>query len=227
MSPMLEAPNPPISSPDGAPVSLRTLEDLVQELGGIPLSRVRMNPPIGGASEGCLLNPAGRYCELVDGVLVEKGMGFFETFLATVLVHIVQSWPDYRKTGFVLAEGALTKLSEGLVRIPDVSFYRWDRIGSKAVPRDPICRISPNLAIEIVSLSNTRAEMDRKRQEYFDAGVKLVWIVYPRTITVEVWGTPRDCHIAGIDDTLDGGSVLPGFTLSVRDWFQRAEGSPE
>ena len=68
--------------------------------------------------------------------------------------------------------------------------------------------------------------MERKRQEYFDAGVELVWIVYPNTQTVEVWSTSRDCHIAGIDDSLDGGSVLPGFTLSNRNWFQRADGEP-
>ena len=222
MSSILKAPPSPVSSPDEATVSLRTLEDLVQDLGGIPLSRVRLIPAIGCAGEQDLLNPKGRYCELVDGAILEKSMGFFETFLATILVHLIQSWPDYQKTGFVVAEGALTKLSEGLVRIPDVSFYRWDRIGSRSVPRDPICRTTPNFAVEIVSRSNTRAEMDRKRKEYFEAGVELVWIVYPESETIEVWTTVRDCHIAGIDDSLDGGPVLPGFTLSIRDWFQRS-----
>lgn len=223
MSSILEAPQPPVSPQDDAPVSLRTLEDLLNDLGGIGPSRVRLAAPVGGADEDSLLAPSGRYCELVNGTLVEKAMGFFETYLATVLVQLIQRWSDYSQIGFVVAEGALTRLSDGLVRIPDVSFYRWDRIGSRTVPRDPICSLTPNLAVEIVSRSNTRAEMERKRQEYFEAGVELVWIVYPTTKTAEVWSTPRDCHIAGIDDALSGENVLPGFSLSMREWFESAD----
>ncbi len=224
MSSILEVPPPLVLSRDEAAVSLRTLEDLLNDLGGIGPARVRLASPVGGANEDSLLVPSGRYCELVDGTLVEKAMGFYETFLASVLLQFIQRWPEYDKFGFVVADGALTKLGEGLVRIPDVSFYRWDRIGSRTVPRDPICRLTPNWAVEIVSRSNTRAEMERKRQEYFDAGVELVWIVYPNTKTVEVWSTPLDCHITGINDSLSGGDVLPGFSISVREWFQRADG---
>ncbi len=225
MSTILEAQHPSVSSSDGAPVSLRTLEDLVRELGGIPLSRVRLSPAIGCANEQDLLVPDGRYCELVSGSLLEKGMGFFESRLATLLSHFIETWLAAHSLGFVIADGAMTRLQSGLVRIPDVSFFRWDRIGSRSVPRDPICRIAPNLAVEIVSRTNTRAEMVRKRIEYFEAGVELVWIVYPESESVEVWSTARDCHIAGIEDSLDGGSVLPGFTISIRDWFQRAGGN--
>jgi len=224
MSSILEAPHQPVSLRNEAAGSPRTLEDLLNDLGGIGPSRVRVVPSVGGANEESLLSPSGRYCELVDGTFAEKAMGFFETFLASVLVQFIQRWPEYDSFGFAVAEGALTKLGEGIVRIPGVSFYRWDRIGSRMVPRDPICRLTPNLAVEIVSRSNTRAEMERKRQEYFDAGVELVWIVYPTTQTAEVWSTPRDCHIAGIDDVLSGGNILPGFSLSMREWFQRADG---
>ena len=153
-------------------------------------------------------------------------MGFFESRLATLLTHCIENWLANHKEGFVIGDGALTRLQDGLARIPDVSFYRWDRIGEKSVPRDPICRTVPNLAVEIVSRTNTRAEMDRKRHEYFEAGVELVWIVYPETVTVEVWSTARDCHISGREDTLTGGTVLPGFQLSISEWFQRAQGGP-
>ena len=223
MSSILEAPNPLASSPDEAPVSLRTLEDLVQDLGGIPLARVRLSPAIGRASEESLLTPEGRFCELVDGALVEKGMGYFESRLASILFAMIESWLAQNDIGYAMADGAMTRLQHGLVRVPDACFIRWDRVGSQEVPQDPICGIAPNLAIEIVSRTNTRAEIDRKRNEYFEAGVELVWIAYPTTITVEVWTTPRDCHITGIDDTLDGGTVLPGFTVSIREWFQRAK----
>lgn len=223
MSSILEAPPSSVSSHDEAPVALRTLEDLLNDLGGILPSRVRLAPPVGGANEESLLAPEGRYCELVDGTLVEKGMGFFESRLASILYAILESWLAHHNIGFAMADGAMTRLQQGLVRIPDACFFRWDRVGSPDVPQDPICGIVPNLAVEVVSRTNTRAEIDRKRREYFEAGVELVWIVYPETITVEVWTTPRDCHIANLDDTLDGGSVLPGFSVSIRDWFQRAK----
>ena len=223
MSSILEAPPSSVSSHDEAPVALRTLEDLLNDLGGILPSRVRLAPPVGGANEESLLAPEGRYCELVDGTLVEKGMGFFESRLASILYAILESWLAHHNIGFTMADGAMTRLQQGLVRIPDACFFRWDRVGSPDVPQDPICGIVPNLAVEVVSRTNTRAEIDRKRREYFEAGVELVWIVYPETITVEVWTTPRDCHIANLDDTLDGGSVLPGFSVSIRDWFQRAK----
>lgn len=223
MSSILEAPQPPVSPQDDAPVSLRTLEDLLNDLGGIGPSRVRLKPSVGGAKEESLLTPEGRYCELVDGTLVEKGMGFFESRLASILFAILDEWLAHHNIGFAMADGAMTRLQKGLVRIPDACFFRWDRVGSQVVPENPICGIAPNLAVEIVSRTNTRAEIDRKRQEYFEAGVELVWIVYPESITVEVWKTPRDCHIAGIEDTLEGGNVLPEFQVSIRDWFQRAK----
>ncbi len=223
MSSILEAPQPSVSSHDEVAVSLRTLEDLLNDLGGILPSRVRLSPPVGEANEESLLAPQGRYCELVDGTLVEKGMGYFESRLASILFAIIESWLAQNDIGYAMADGAMTRLQHGLVRVPDACFIRWDRVGSQEVPQDPICGIVPNLAVEVVSRTNTRAEIDRKRREYFEAGVELVWIVYPVTITIEVWTTPRDCHLVGIDDTLDGGSVLPGFTLSIREWFQRAK----
>ena len=223
MSAILEAQQPPVSFPDEPLVSLRTLEDLLNDLGGILPSRIRLSPSIGAANEDSLLAPEGRFCELVDGVLVEKGMGYFESRLASILFAMIETWLAQNDIGYAMADGALTRLQHGLVRIPDACFIRWDRVGSQEVPQDAICGIVPNLAIEVVSRTNTRAEIDRKRNEYFEAGVDLVWIAYPTTMTVEVWTTARDCHIIGIDETLDGGTVLPGFTVSIREWFQRAK----
>ncbi len=75
----------------------------------------------------------------------------------------------------------------------------------------------------MISQGNTPQEMDRKLREYFEAGVKLVWYVYPQTRTVHVYTAPEDVLELGEDQTLEGGDVLPGFTVQIRDWFQRAE----
>lgn len=97
------------------------------------------------------------------------------------------------------------------------------------VPDQPMLRLAPALAVEVLSPGNTREEMDRKLQDYFAAGVRLVWNVDPEARAVTVYTAPdRSCVLAE-DQTLDGGDVLPGFTLPLRKLFARlgpsAEGS--
>ncbi len=60
-------------------------------------------------------------------------------------------------------------------------------------------------------------------REYFEAGVKLVWYVYPQTRTVRVYTALERMLELGEDQTLHGGDVLPGFSVQIRDWFRRAE----
>ncbi|MCA1594933.1 MAG: Uma2 family endonuclease, partial [Chloroflexi bacterium] len=125
--------------------------------------------------------------------------------------------------GIVLGEAGMLRLAPGLVRAPDVSFISWDRFpGGQLVP-EPIPDLAPDLAVEVLSDGNTAAEMDRKLQEYFAAGSRLVWYVEPRLRTVHVYSSPTKFQVVGSDGTIDGGNVLPGFTISVADWFERAE----
>ena len=77
--------------------------------------------------------------------------------------------------------------------------------------------------IEVLSKGNTKREMVRKLDEYFRAGVRLVWYVDPKSRTVRVYTTPDDSVVLSEDQHLDGGDVLPGFALSIRDWFAEAE----
>jgi Uma2 family endonuclease len=84
----------------------------------------------------------------------------------------------------VAGEAGMMQLAPGLVRIPDVSFISWDRFPDRKLPRDPVPHLAPDLAVEVLSQSNTPKEMDRKRRDYFNAGCKLVWITDPETRTV-------------------------------------------
>ncbi|MCZ6875647.1 MAG: Uma2 family endonuclease [bacterium] len=81
----------------------------------------------------------------------------------------------------------------------------------------------PNLAIEVMSESNTMGEMARKWCEYFAAGVQLLWFVDPKTRTVAVYTAPEQFTLRHEEDTLDGGAVLPGFSLSLRELFQELD----
>jgi Uma2 family endonuclease len=78
------------------------------------------------------------------------------------------------------------------------------------------------LAVEVLSPSNTRREMEIKLEEYAKAGVKLVWYVDPERKEVDVYpkGNPKRKKTLGVRDTLDGGNVLPGFAVPVAKLFE-------
>ena len=116
----------------------------------------------------------------------------------------------------------MTRMEPGLVRMPDVSFHAWKHFPNRLLPAGAFVEQAPDLAVEILSPTNTAREMDRKRSEYFAGGSRLAWQVYPPTRRVRVY-TAIDTFVElGEEDTLDGGPVLPGFTLSIRRWFERA-----
>ena len=77
----------------------------------------------------------------------------------------------------------------------------------------------PDLAVEVLSESNTAEEMARKLREYFAAGVRLVWMIDPRDRTATVFTGPELSRMLDETHTLDGGDVLPGFQLPLRDLF--------
>ena len=89
----------------------------------------------------------------------------------------------------------------------------------RTFPTEPIAGFAPNLAVEVLSRSNTKAEMARKRREYFEAGVRLVWEVDPRARTVAVYETPEQATVLDASATLDGGEMLPGFALPLIELF--------
>ena len=87
---------------------------------------------------------------------------------------------------------------------------------------DFIPDLYPDLAVEVLSESNTPEEMERKLREYFLAGVRLVWMIDPRKRAAEIYTTP-DAPSGTLDESqaLDGGKVLPGFTLPLAELFAR------
>jgi Uma2 family endonuclease len=202
--------------------AFQTIEDLLEALGGIASSRVRLHPSPGTATEADLIAFNARkitICELVDGVLVEKGLGYEESNLAAFLVGLLNAFVIPRNLGIVSGADGMMRLSSGLVREPDVAFASWDRIPGRRRPKTPIAGFAPELAIEVLSRSNRKAEMARKRREYFAAGVRLVWEVNFRTRKVAVFDSPEHSITLDASQILDGGEVLPGFALPPADLF--------
>ena len=203
-------------------IERETLADLLHRLGDIPAERIRLRPAPGTATVKDVLTvqtKAGRLCELVDGTLVEKAMGLQESLLAVYVAHLLIDFVRPRKLGIIAGADGTLKIAAGLVRIPDVSFISWERIPGRKVPKEPIPKLAPNLAVEVLSKSNTPAEMKRKRREYFKAGAELMWIVDPEARTVKVCTSARHSKVLTESQILDGGAVLPGFKLRLRDLF--------
>jgi Uma2 family endonuclease len=207
-----------------------TVAELLQQLGDIAPQRIRLQPPPGKATERDLIalhNRTDRLFELVDGVLVEKIMGFPESTLACDLIKILGIFLDQNDLGFLVGEAGTVRLMPGLVRIPDVAFVSWKQLPNKQRPTEPIPNLVPALAIEILSAGNTEKEMKRKLKEYFLAGVQVVWFIDPRDRTVAVYTAPDQWVVLTEQQTLDGGTVLPGLKLPVQAVFAKMPAQPQ
>jgi len=105
------------------------------------------------------------------------------------------------------------------VRAPDVCFVRVQRIPNDTKP--PFLEGAPDLAVEVLSPSNTKREMAEKVAQYLATGARLVWLVDPEAHTVMVHRPDHDAEILNVGDSLSGHDVLPGFECPVAEIFDR------
>lgn len=206
-----------------------SLADLQEHLGGIPAERIRLFPPPGYATEEDVIQAAereGRLCELEDGILVEKPMGWYESLLAVLISSEINAFVIRRNLGKVFGADGTVKILPGILKIPDVSFISWKRWPRTRLPRRPIPALVPDLVVEVLSETNTRREMEDKLQRYFEAGVRLVWYIDPATRAADAYTSPADVKHIEPSGELDGGEVLPGFRLSLANLFQFADRQP-
>src|SRR5260370_3219379 len=165
-----------IVSPEATTVL--TLADVVRRLGDIPLDRILMRPYPGSATEEDVIEceaRTGRLCELVDGILVEKAVGYYEDRLGVVLVFFLEQFVGENGSGIVLGPAGMIRTEDVQVRMPDVAYFSWAHFPNHVLPPGDILDLRPDLAVEILSPKNTRAAMDLKPREYFDGGPRLVW----------------------------------------------------
>ena len=121
------------------------------------------------------------------------------------------------------ADGMM-RIAPGSIRMPDIAFVARDELPGGKPPRGRSPALAPDLAVEVLSRSNTKAEIARKLREYFASGTRLAWIVDPKTQTVRVHTSPTESTRLEADGVLDGGDVLPGFRLPLAELFAgRAE----
>lgn len=212
-----------------AKVKSEKFAEVLKRLGNISPDRILAHPAPGTATEedaiACLDGEDKQLVELVDGVLVEKVMGIKEALLAQWIGHRIWRHLEEHDLGLLFGADGPLRLQQGLIRLPDVSFVSWEQIPD-GLPDESILTAFPDLAVEVISKSNTKSEIQRKLREYFLAGTRVVWVIHPKTESAEVFTLPDKKKRIGKDGLLNGGDVLPGFTLSLKEVFDRAKRKP-
>ncbi|HEV2296100.1 MAG TPA: Uma2 family endonuclease [Tepidisphaeraceae bacterium] len=194
-------------------------------MGDLPLERIVMDPWIGMATERDLLKliegADKRLCELVDGTLVEKPVGIKESRIAIKLSTALSVFLAGKKLGFVSGEAGPFRLRAKRVRLPDVAYTSHASLPAPDSADAPILPSPPTIAAEVISESNTTAEMRRKIREYFESGTRLVSLIYPKTRTIAVFESASDepARVLTEGETLDAAGILPGFSITVAALF--------
>ena len=223
----LAAPPPPspVAEPAAKPRH-ETFADWWESAGRVPLDRVVFTPAPGTVTleqyEAIDGRVNGRPVELVNSTLVEKAVARYESELAAVVSGLLFIYKRETKArGKLSGEQGMIRMTGANVRMPDVCWTAHEDVRDpdreQAAPLEP-----PTLAVEVVSESNTAAEIRLKLEEFFASGCRLAWVLYPKTKTVRVHANPRSIDSftqLGPDDTLTGGEVLPGFEVKVSDLF--------
>ena len=170
-----------------------------------------------------LLNYGGdgyRY-ELVKGELKKMApAGSEHGMLALEIAAELRNFVKANKLGRVYAAETGFKLTTNpdTVRAPDAAFVsqkRLDEVG----PVQGYWPGAPDLAAEVVSPNDLYTEVSEKVAEWLRAGSRMVVIVNPRTQQVFVHLSPTEVRVLGVDDTLEGGEVVPGWQLAVGELF--------
>jgi Uma2 family endonuclease len=161
--------------------------------------------------------------EVVNGTYVElPPMSTRAVMLASILDQTLGAFVKAKQLGRVAVE-MLFGLDPGskLRRRPDVAFVSYGRWAKgRTLPDTDPWPVVPELAIEVVSPNDLAEELRKKVQEYFQAGVQLVWVVYPKLALVDVYESVNLVRVRGITEELDGGTVLPDLRLPVATLFE-------
>jgi len=153
--------------------------------------------------------------EFIDGEIIDVPSNAFSSEIAILIAAALLAFVRPRKLGRITGEGA-GYIVAGRRLSPDVAFVaaaRQDQLAPEGY--NPI---APDLVVEVISPTDREPAIRRKLAIYAEAGVQ-VWLVRPRRKTVEIYAPDQPVEIIGVDDVIDGGDVLPGFKMAVRDMF--------
>ena len=160
--------------------------------------------------------------EVVDGIKVEvPPMGAWAGRVASRLMTKMNMAAEKTGAGEAMVE-VLFRLKEGFPqRRPDIAIVsRHQLTDDMAGPDDPpVYAVAPEIVVEVASPTNSLVAAEAKVREYFAAGARLVWVVFPTARRIPVYESANSCKILDEGDVLDGGAVLPELRLPLADLF--------
>jgi Uma2 family endonuclease len=165
---------------------------------------------------------AAKFYEVVDGQVVENPpMGARESNLASFLLGLISPIARSNRLGRAVNETLfMIDPARKLKRRPDVAFVSADRWSlNRQVPATETWDVVPDLTVEVISESNSANAVARKIEEYFQAGVRTVWVIYPSTNKIYVYDSPTQVRILQLGDELNGEGIIPGFHVPLSALF--------
>ncbi|HEX4611140.1 MAG TPA: Uma2 family endonuclease [Urbifossiella sp.] len=167
---------------------------------------------------------AGRGYELVNGELKEVEVSQESSRVGIKFAGRLDAFAEANRLGVVVGADAGFQCfpdDPGRVRRADAAFTSYTTVPRNRYQPDGFIRTAPDLVVEVVSPNDLADEVDEKRDEWLDAGVKVVWVAFPSTRTVQVSGSDRGIVRLRGSDTLTAPDLLPGFSVVVADLFRR------
>jgi Uma2 family endonuclease len=139
--------------------------------------------------------------------------------LALWIGHLIVGFVVARDLGYVTAAetGFVLSTDPYIVRAPDVAFISRAR---QMPLTGKYYTSAPDFVVEVVSPGDAASQIRRKVNQFLQAGTRLIWVVYPDERFIDVYRPGSDIRTVNLDDTIDGGDVLPGFTVSMREIFR-------
>ncbi|MDP9379938.1 MAG: Uma2 family endonuclease [Chloroflexota bacterium] len=166
----------------------------------------------------------GKRYELVRGELIEvPGAGVLHSFIVGTIYRLIQAYAGARRLGVAFPDGlgCILYRNPDVIRVPDVSFISLERLPQGGLP-EGYCPFAPDLAVEIVSPSDTAQKLHAKVREYLEAGTRIVWVIWPDEHAVSVYTADENgSRELRAEDELSGGDVLPGFRVRVAQLFEQ------
>ena len=161
--------------------------------------------------------------EIVSGELVMSPKNNFQhEYICERLNFALESFNRIHRLGAVFGSTIGFWMQNRNCRAPDVSFVRKERLVRLGLRPDTKTFFpgAPDLAVEVLSPGNSRAEMEGKLSDYFSSGAQTVWLFDPDEESVEIWHSRTDRRTIESRGIIEGEPVLPGFRLPVSDLFK-------
>lgn len=163
-----------------------------------------------------------KWVELTQGEVIRMSpTGPMHGEIALTIGAAIRNWVGEYKVGkaYAAETGFILSRNPDTVRAPDVAFVASTERAAQQRRKQGFFEGAPDLVVEVMSPGDTEEEVRRKILDFFNAGTRLIWIISPRTETVTVYQSLSEVRVLTSEETLDGGTVLPGFTLPVQEIF--------